>query len=74
MNFKLLASAPTLSDIAKMVGKYWCRDVPYDLRPKDDKTWAIHYPAVSPRAGQELTSYRVILKGRRYRFEVNMAA
>jgi hypothetical protein len=66
---RLLASAVSLAEIAKLVGRYWYSDTPYELRSAGKDVYSIHRPAHVVRPGQQIDGFRVIKKGRRFRFE-----
>lgn len=65
MKVLLLASAPDLEGIIKMICKYWYI-VPAEivLQSVNEKKWDIY------RRGERLDSFQVVKKGKRIHFEV----
>lgn len=60
----LLASSPTLEGISRLVNEYFC----------GGGWWTIHPDSLEildPDGGSAPSEYRVVRKGRRYRFEVD---
>jgi hypothetical protein len=66
---RLLASAGSLQEIAKIVGRYWYSDTAYDLREAGGGIYTIHWPVNSTKPGQQLSSFQVRLHRGRHKFE-----
>lgn len=59
MDVTLLASAPDVEGIKLMIAKYWCTNVDR-IRLESEKVY---------QGNQLMADFRVIVKGKRYRFE-----
>jgi hypothetical protein len=66
---RLVASAGSLAEIAKLAGQYWYSDTPYELRETGPGLYGVFYPENSPRRGQRVNNYQVRVERGRYRFE-----
>ena len=69
MKTQLLCSAATKVEIERMIGYFYCSDVPYELKQKDDGTFSVFFPANSSKAGKQVNNCLVRIKKGRYRFE-----
>jgi hypothetical protein len=69
MKIQLIASAVSKEQLARMIGDYFYSKEPFVLRRVNDSSYTVNYPESSPRVGNMLKSYRVLVKKGRYRFE-----
>ena len=69
MKTELIGSAPSKEQLAELISKYFFWKESADLHENVDGAYSVHYPANSPRAGEQLKNYIVKNKKGRYRFE-----
>ena len=67
--YKLIGSAGSLEQLTEMIDTkfYYGSKKEYRLLEKD--IYGVFFPLSSPKAGQQLSSVRIIKKGQRFRFE-----
>ena len=65
----LIGSAPSKEQLAELISQKFYWKEPADLHENSDGEYTVHFPASSPRAGEQLKNCIVKKKKGRYRFE-----